>query len=102
MEEGFMIGSEHADRRQKRDKELREELEQYVLENPGHFAAFAATGKATAADFAMTMRVDLASCGEGAAEGSVKGYRPGCLSRAEFHPRSRGSAGSKTLLSRAV
>ena len=73
MEKGFMSGSERADWWQKRDKELHEELEQYVLENPGHFAAFAATGKATAADFAMTMRVDLASCGEGAAEGVSSG-----------------------------
>jgi hypothetical protein len=60
MGQGFMIGSECADWWEKRNKEYHEELEQYVLDNPGYFAVFVATGKATAADFAMTMWVDLA------------------------------------------
>jgi len=73
--QGFMIGSECADWWQKRNEEYHEGLEQYVLENPGNFAVFVATAKATGADFAMTMWVDLARFGEGLAEGDLLGFR---------------------------
>jgi hypothetical protein len=76
------------------ETQYHEEFEQYVLENPGYFAVFVATGKSTAADFAMTMWVDLARLGEGAAEGSVKGIVQDPIERytaAELgHARRRG------------
>lgn len=102
MGQGFMIGSECADWWEKRNREYHEELEQYVLDNPGYFAVFVATGKATAADFAMTMWVDLARLGEGAAEGSVKGIVQDVFRVLNFIPEAKVLQGSKTLLGRAV
>ena len=89
MAQGFMIGSECADWWEKRNKEYHEELEQYVLENPGYFAVFVATAKATAADFGTTMWVDLARLGEGAAEGSVKGIVQDVFRVLNFVPEPR-------------
>lgn len=102
MAEGVMIGSECADWWERRNKEYHQELEQYVLDNPGNFSIFVATGKATAADFAMTMWVDLARLGEGAAEGSVKGILQDVFRVLNFVPEAKVLQGSKTLLSRAV
>jgi hypothetical protein len=102
MGQGFMIGSECADWWEERNKEYHAELEQYVLENPGYFAVFVATGKATAADFAMTMVVDLARLGEGVAEGSVKGVVQDVFRVLSFIPEAKVLQGSKTLLGRAV
>lgn len=102
MTQDFMIGSECADWWEKRNKEYHEELEQYVLENPGYFAVFVATAKATAADFGTTMWVDLARLGEGAAEGSVKGIVQDVFRVLNFVPEAKVLSGSKTLLSRAV
>lgn len=102
MGQGFMIGSECADWWEKRNKEYHAELEQYVLDNPGYFAVFVATGKATAADFAMTMWVDLARLGEGAAEGSLKGIVQDVFRVLNFVPEGKVLQGSKTLFSRAV
>ncbi len=102
MAQTFMIGSECADWWEKRNKEYHQELEQYVLENPGYFAVFVATGKATAADFAMTMWVDLARLGEGVAEGGVKGIAQDVFRVLNFIPEAKVLSGSKTLLGRAV
>jgi hypothetical protein len=102
MAQGFMIGSECADWWEKRNKEYHEELEQYVLENPGYFAVFVATAKATGADFAMTMWVDLARLGEGVAEGGVKGIAQDVFRVLNFIPEGKILQGSKTLLGRAV
>jgi hypothetical protein len=102
MAQGFMIGSECADWWEQRNKAYHEELEQYVLDNPGYFAVFVATAKATAADFAMTMWVDLARLGEGAAEGSVKGVVQDVFRVLSFIPEGKVLQGSKTLLGRAV
>jgi hypothetical protein len=102
MGQGFMIGSECADWWEARNKEYHDELEQYVLDNPGYFAVFVATGKATAADFAVTMWVDLARLGEGAAEGSVSGIFQDVFRVLNFIPEGKVLQGSKTLLGRAV
>jgi hypothetical protein len=97
-----MIGSECADWWEKRNKAYHEELEQYVLDNPGYFAVFVATAKATGADFAMTMYVDLARLGEGAAEGGVKGIATDVFRLLNFIPEGKVLQGSKTVLGRAV
>ena len=100
--EGVMIGSEAADWWEKRNKEYHEELEQYVLENPGIFGIAVATTKATAADFAMVMWVDLARLGEGAAQGGVKGIVQDVFRVLNFVPQGKVLQGSKTLFGRAV
>lgn len=97
-----MIGSECADWWEKRNKEYHEELEQYVLDNPGNFAIVVATSKASAADFAMTMWVDLARLGEGAASGTVKGVVQDVFRVLNFVPEAKLAQGSKTIFSRAV
>lgn len=102
MAQGFMIGSECADWWEKRNKEYHAELEQYVLENPGNFAVFVATAKATGADFAMTMWVDLARLGEGFAEGSVTGIARDLFRLLNFVPEGKVLEGSNTYLGRAV
>ncbi len=96
--EGVMIGSDCADFWEKRNKEYHEELEQYVLENPGMFGVLVATAKATAADFAMVMWVDLARLGEGAAQGGVKGIVQDLFRVLSFIPQGKVVQGHKTWI----
>lgn len=98
MNDGWMIGSECADWWERRNKAYHEELEQYVLDNPGNFAVFVATAKATAADFAMTMWVDLARIGEGFAEGTAGGAVKDVFRLLNFVPQGKVLQGSKGLL----
>ena len=102
MSDNFMIGSECADWWEQRNKAYHEELEQYVLDNPGNFAVFVATTKATSADFAMTMWVDLARIGEGFAEGGLSGITQDIFRILNFIPEGKVLQGSKGLLGRAV
>ena len=89
MSDNFMIGSECADWWEQRNKAYHEELEQYVLDNPGNFAVFVATTKATSADFAMTMWVDLARIGEGFAEGGLSGITQDIFRILNFIPEGK-------------
>ncbi|MCZ2153179.1 MAG: hypothetical protein LC114_04640, partial [Bryobacterales bacterium] len=102
MASGFMIGSECADWWKKRNEEYHDELEQYVLDNPGYFAVFVATAKATAADYAMVSIVDLARLGEGMAEGTVEGIVRDVFRLLAFLPQGKVLQGSKTLFGRAI
>ncbi|QHV97315.1 LysM peptidoglycan-binding domain-containing protein [Spirosoma endbachense] len=89
MAEGMMIGSECADWWAKRNKAYHAELEQYILENPGNFAVYIATAKASGADYLNTMYVDLARIGEGAADGSLKGAVQDFLRVLNFVPQGK-------------
>lgn len=100
--DGVMIGSDCADFWEKRNKEYHQELEEYVLENPGLFGILVATSKATAADFAMVMWVDLARLGEGFAQGGVKGVVQDVFRVMSFIPQGKVLQGHKSWIGQVV
>jgi hypothetical protein len=101
-----MIGSECADWWDEQLKNYKEELEAYVLENPGYWGIAVATVKATGADVAHIFFVDLLRLGEGVAEGSFKGVVQDILRVLSFIPQTKITQGArmvpKGLFSRAV
>lgn len=102
MADGIMIASDCADWWDEQLKNYKQELEEYVLENPGNWGIAVATVKATGADFAHMFFVDLLRLGEGVAQGGVKGLVQDLFRVMQFIPPGKVLAPARGLLGTVV